>query len=892
MEDEFFSLYKNDLSMRNRLFNFCRKFAPLTCDDPIITLASSNLKMYLKNKNAEMSNTTNKKNFINYLYFYLGINDTIQKISPQNFVNYIIEINNYQETIISETLKKIIVSKIIIELINKYQKIQSDNNGEDIDNLIKIKNNNMQIIKDNINTFNYFYLDINEQDIALIDIDELYKKIIIMLVKKNIIAKNIKVYNIINQLELNSINILGTFFRDLCDTLNENESYINENAITNINDFLIPEKINFYYILLKYILKTPIYIYNIKFLLKTRNIIISKLNILYPLINDSMKDKIKFVIKALADTKYYDIKYKDYEKIHKLKEILKYYQQFLFESKKEDIELIKKDIKNKKLNKNNEDILKDYDIAKKVNERYGIIKYLFFKKNDQKMAEKDLKRYLKKWDIFEKLIDDKQFKKIRFSIKVKIATCFASNSKKDKLLKIFNEDIYDDIRKKSIEFLNEDKNIINIDSEIINKIKKENKNLQKEPLKNESIDGSKSNNNNTDYVIEECYVYTSSLASEKNEISQDSHSSKNQNIFKIRFVKLIGKHKHRAEFIKDMEEYFISGGADKKIYLYDSSFNKYSEFTCKNWIYNTNKYKIFKEKVIIIGSKKELYLAKNNSNFVSMKNKSSNIEINCLNFLTLNSDNILLCGNQSVMIYKNVFEHIMDPSKTIILDKSYKGGLILNEEEVVLTSNKILSNGVDKLTFINIRKKQISEEIEGYSFIMTVSGLNKIHKEENNTIILLCACKKYLSNQKNGILLVNIKIGKNKVSQFYDTNDFEVYCFCPISYKDKIYILDDVKNKIYDTDFILVGGYDTNKQIGLIKLYKTNYVDDIFEIKFISDVSFDNFEGFANPISCILQVRCLEQLLISSIDGSVYYFDFNINYLLSFDKEEVIDITI
>ena len=47
--------------------------------------------------------------------------------------------------------------------------------------------------------------------------------------------------------------------------------------------------------------------------------------------------------------------------------------------------------------------------------------------------------------------------------------------------------------------------------------------------------------------------------------------------------------------------------------------------------------------------------------------------------------------------------------------------------------------------------------------------------------ILLCACKKYLEKQNNGILLISLENNSQKSYNFYDTGKFEVYCFCPIS---------------------------------------------------------------------------------------------------------------
>ena len=53
---------------------------------------------------------------------------------------------------------------------------------------------------------------------------------------------------------------------------------------------------------------------------------------------------------------------------------------------------------------------------------------------------------------------------------------------------------------------------------------------------------------------------------------------------------------------------------------------------------------------------------------------------------------------------------------------------------------------------------------------------------KNNNKILLCACKKYNKDTKNGILLINPNLGDNKrmENEFYETYNFEVYCFCQI----------------------------------------------------------------------------------------------------------------
>ena len=103
-------------------------------------------------------------------------------------------------------------------------------------------------------------------------------------------------------------------FDNLNNILNSEECkyYI----INNIEDLLNQKKTNFYYILLKYILKNTIYIYNIESLNKTRKIILEliknkKDNIYNEIINSDFKDKIEYIIETFTDSKYYYEKYEN-----------------------------------------------------------------------------------------------------------------------------------------------------------------------------------------------------------------------------------------------------------------------------------------------------------------------------------------------------------------------------------------------------------------------------------------------------------------------------------------------------------------------------------------------------------------------------------------------------
>ena len=143
---------------------------------------------------------------------------------------------------------------------------------------------------------------------------------------------------------------------------------------------------------------------------------------------------------------------------------------------------------------------------------------------------------------------------------------------------------------------------------------------------------------------------------------------------------------------------------------------------------------------------------------------------------------------------------------------------------------------------------------------------------ENTYKILLCACKKYDSDQKNGILLVNIDEYLNFDNIFYCTEDFEVYCFCQISKfedSDKILNQDNKENK---TDYFLVGGFEPNKGYGIIKLYKIEYNNENknIEIKNIEDFKLSNYSSFRGPINCIIQRKDNGKFIITCFDGNTH----------------------
>ena len=80
--------------------------------------------------------------------------------------------------------------------------------------------------------------------------------------------------------------------------------------------------------------------------------------------------------------------------------------------------------------------------------------------------------------------------------------------------------------------------------------------------------------------------------------------------------------------------------------------------------------------------------------------------------------------------------------------------------------------------------------------------------------------------------------------------------------------------KFTETDYVLVGGFDSEKYKGCIKLFKIIYDDISFKNKteFIQDIEvYDKIKG---PVSCIIQEKYSldKNILVSSWDGNIYSF--------------------
>ena len=297
----------------------------------------------------------------------------------------------------------------------------------------------------------------------------------------------------------------------------------------------------------------------------------------------------------------------------------------------------------------------------------------------------------------------------------------------------------------------------------------------------------------------------------------------------------------------------------------------------KDW--NNNKF-IEKTRYNYVQEKK--IIESNNTSLKSFKNY--NLDNNFVNNKISVKEDIentsILCTDKNIFILKESGSRISKLTK--IYNKSYIGGIKINKDLVALTSNSILSKGEDKLLLIyNLEVIKNSIELDQYSFVLSQNNLSLINipesfkiNHENNKIIL-GACKRYTKRKKNGILLIILENTTLINKKFYDTKNFEVFCFCQIANVNSEEIL---KKQISYTKYILVSGFDSGKKKALIKLYQISFKKDIYdcEVIFIQDIIIKKnniFKKFTMPITSITQSGASGNILVTCSDGNAYLFN-------------------
>ena len=783
--------------------------------------------LYNEEKFIKINSNISEENLHKLFLLILLIKDNSDMVNYIYDLKYIENVNNFRKKN-KNVITSFILSMIIIQLISNFKETD-DYDKSNEEQINQIEKENIKI-RNRFNFLGELNMNINEALIKDNNIEEIYLNIIISLLEKEKLEDYEYASNIFDQLGLKTINITENIYNELKKIFDSDENYIKKYIIRNLEDLCDEKKINFYFIIFNFIFKDTLYLCNIPFLynLKTTllKIVKSESGKLFNLdIKDSeLRNRLKYNINFLCDLKYYQIYY--FTKIN------------------------------------------DYFSS---THKHELLEQIKIEKSDDEKEEKGINEHEdKNGNIYEKDIETKEI-------------------------------IYDDSNICNLK-LDEDSTKPNdiikpqVD-ESHSSILQESKNNQSN-IEESSIIG-------TSVIIPQSstFLNNNNLKNFQNKekesqifISEYECKYDNSNFEIIEFEQIIGNHGKSAEFVKQIDNFYVSSGEDTNISIYDFNYKRQLRKLIKQSISSiselssTKTEEMKKDKNIIACTKDNLVTTTINSNTFTIKSKKyDQFHIPCNFILEVRKNNYIVCGNKGVYIYYDLFSKIVGTRNIIILKEAYTGGIILSDDLFALTSNEIVKNGANKLIIYNIKSKKIQFELKGYSFIPSCNGLSIMQREEPKTIketksyskTLLCACKKIKTSQKNGILLVNIN-SENKInisSSFYDTGNFEVYCFCPLIKEDKNAKLRFFENNYFSikTDYFLVGGYDSNRNRGMIKLYKLKYNEnnEVINIEYIQEIKPEKrreFEGFKKPISCMIQSKKDGKILITSWDGNVYLF--------------------
>jgi hypothetical protein len=185
-----------------------------------------------------------KFEFSDYFFLSLLISDEPDIIHYNYDYNLIISIDNKNKSS-QNSLKKIMTAKVILDLINNFKNVGDNKEEEYEKNLKKIEKDNREIIENNISEIKELKINLTIDDIISMKIDDLYIKVIESIMEFDKFEVSEKIFL---QLGLDVINISNVKSKKL----EKKVKYI----ISEIQDLFDKEKINYYYILVKYIFNT------------------------------------------------------------------------------------------------------------------------------------------------------------------------------------------------------------------------------------------------------------------------------------------------------------------------------------------------------------------------------------------------------------------------------------------------------------------------------------------------------------------------------------------------------------------------------------------------------------------------------------------------------------
>ena len=386
------------------------------------------------------------------------------------------------------------------------------------------------------------------------------------------------------------------------------------------------------------------------------------------------------------------------------------------------------------------------------------------------------------------------------------------------------------------------------------------------------------NNNNNNEVKNNNNKYV--ILSDNSEENKDDINS-NDNLEEIIvYMKIIGKHRHGIESIKQISYgIYLTYGGDNFIRIYNENKELKLEIKIEDKIYNISSKKNNDENYVdLIGCcGKNIYLISINILEFIYEIKQYQIpDVFCFFYCEMENDTHIISNLFSVEAYQQLFTSEKGVnSRTYYTREHFHSGLKINEYQLILVSNSLYSKE-DNLIIINILTKKVEKKFKNYSYVNGSNGLSLVNLEGDE--IILAACKKYFPEQKNGIFLYqNNSLNKEK---FYDTDFFEVNCLCPLNF--------DNKNK--KEKYFFAGGFDPLIGEGMLQLYQIKYHQEknFYYVEYLQNIEFvqnGQFQGFDSGITSICQGSNDGNLLVGCLDGNVYLF--SKPNLLFYSEEEI-----
>ena len=280
--------------------------------------------LYLEEENIIINDDKNtlflNNNISELFYLDLLILDNAEQVNYTYSIDIIKVVNNFEKNS-NFKLKNIIISKIVLILIFNFKGLEEYNEDKEIsDELDRIENENIDNIKNNLEILKELNCNYGLNDLKDTKIDNIYLAILISLIKQNKFNDYNSIEEILNQINLDSINITKAMLEGLSEEINiEKNSFLNEYMINDINNLKNEKLINFYYIIIVKVLKNPIHISKITFLEKNRKNLIeliknNKNKILNLQLSSDLKSKIKSILATIYNEYFFE-KYFNVQKV-------------------------------------------------------------------------------------------------------------------------------------------------------------------------------------------------------------------------------------------------------------------------------------------------------------------------------------------------------------------------------------------------------------------------------------------------------------------------------------------------------------------------------------------------------------------------------------------------